>query len=78
MCALLCPENTVVVEISNTDLRAIYDKNKEKLADMKIRMLGDRVSLAHILEHPVGYRIFLSFVQKEHASENVEVFLAVT
>lgn len=70
-------ENSVVLKITNTDLRSIYGKNKAKLADMKIRMLGDRVNLAHVLEHPVGYKLLLSFVEKEHAAENVEFWQAV-
>jgi len=70
-------ETTCLMLISKQTFRGIFDENKAKLAELKIKALGEDVDLEHFLCHPKGYQLFLDFLEKEHASENIQFWYAV-
>ncbi len=47
------------------------EHDKTKLAEIKIRLSGSNAELDAILEHNIGYDLFMSFLEKEHCSENL-------
>jgi hypothetical protein len=70
-------EPTIVLMISKRVLNHIYNNNKTKLSELRIRMLGKDVGMLHILDHPKGSELFHSYLSREHAEENLLFYKAV-
>ena len=37
-------------------------------------MQGENVDMEYLLCHPKGYNLFFDYLEKEHATENIQVF----
>lgn len=83
-------ERTIVVCISRKSLDLVYNKDKTKLAELRMRLacgagvnaadatdVGIGLDLEHVLLHPQANNLFHTFCEKEHNSENVTFYNAV-
>ena len=58
-------------------LDQIYYNDKAKLCEMRIRLMGAEVDLLHAIDHPTGSALFLKFLAKQLAAENLTFYKAV-
>lgn len=70
-------EPTMVLAISKRVLDQIYNNNKAKLCEIRIRLMGNEVTLNHVIDHPRGASMFLQYLVKVLAAENLEFYCAV-
>lgn len=43
------------------------------LSSIVCNSIGEDIELEHLIDHPAGYKLFMDFLEKEHASENIQV-----
>lgn len=67
----------MVLALSKRVLDQIYNNNKAKLCEIRIRLMGTEVTLNHVIDHPRGADLFLQYLEKEHAAENLQFYCAV-
>eukprot|EP00428_Durinskia_dybowskii_P080278 CAMPEP_0170448504 /NCGR_PEP_ID=MMETSP0117_2-20130122/50744_1 /TAXON_ID=400756 /ORGANISM="Durinskia baltica, Strain CSIRO CS-38" /LENGTH=102 /DNA_ID=CAMNT_0010709679 /DNA_START=23 /DNA_END=328 /DNA_ORIENTATION=- len=67
----------MLLAISKRVLDQIYNNNKAKLCEIRIRLMGNEVTLNHVIDHPRGAQLFLQYLQKVLAAENLEFYCAV-
>jgi hypothetical protein len=70
-------EPTMLLALSKRVLDQIYNNNKAKLCEIRIRLMGADVTLNHVIDHPRGAELFLHYLVKEHAGENLQFYCAV-
>ena len=63
--------------ISKHVLEQIYNNNKAKLCEIRIRLLGGDAALQHVVDHPRGCQLFQAYLDKEMAGENLRFYTAV-
>jgi len=67
----------MVLCISKHVLEQIYNNNKTKLCEIRIRLLGGDAALQHVVDHPRGCQLFQAYLDKEMAGENLRFYTAV-
>ena len=67
----------MLLALSKHTLDEIYNKNKAKLCEIRIRLAGAEVGLLHVIDHPRGSELFHAYLAKEHAEENLLFYRAV-
>lgn len=67
----------MVLCISKHVLEQIYNNNKTKLCEIRIRLLGGDVGLHHVIDHPRGSVLFQTYLDKELAGESLRFYCAV-
>lgn len=67
----------MLLALSKRVLDQIYNNNKAKLCEIRIRLMGTDVTLNHVIDHPRGAELFLHYLEKEHAAENLQFYCAV-
>lgn len=65
-------EPTVLICISSHTFRTLFDDNRNKLAELKVRIAGSSVDLSDILSYSPGYASLMEYLNQEHASENLQ------
>jgi hypothetical protein len=73
-----CVESTLLVSINKRAFDRIFNNDKAKLAEIRIRLVGADVELQHILNHPMGNRLLYEFLKKEMSAENILFLNAVS
>ena len=63
--------------ISKHVLEQIYNNNKAKLCEIRIRLLGGDADLQHVVDHPRGCQLFQAHLDKQMAGENLRFYTAV-
>jgi hypothetical protein len=63
--------------MSKRALDQIYYNNKAKLCEIRIRLMGANVDLLHAIDHPKGGDLFLQYLTRERAAENLTFYRAV-
>ena len=58
-------------------LDQIYYNDKAKLCEVRIRLMGAEVDLLHAIDHPTGSALFLQYLTKQLAAENLTFYKAV-
>eukprot|EP01039_Chlorochromonas_danica_P007663 gene7663-8468_t len=71
-------EACLVVCVSKRTLDLVYNKDKAKLAEVRIRLAGMETDLETILMHPTSNRLFYDFLKQEHSVENLLFYNAAT
>ena len=74
---VLHTEPTMVIAFTKRTLDQIYNNNKTKLSEIRIRLVGSEIGLLHVVEHPVGYALFEAYLTKVHAAESLQFYQAV-
>ena len=54
----------MVLAISKHVLEQIYNNNKTKLCEIRIRLMGMDVDLNHVVDHPRGSALFQTYLDK--------------
>jgi hypothetical protein len=67
----------MLLQLSKRVLDQIYYNNKAKLCEIRIRLMGTNVDLLHAIDHPRGGELFLEYLTKERAAENLNFYRAV-
>jgi hypothetical protein len=67
----------LVLRLSKRVLDQIYYNNKAKLCEIRIRLMGVNVELLHAIDHPKGGDLFLQYLTRERAAENLTFYRAV-
>jgi hypothetical protein len=70
-------EPCLVLRLSKRVLDQIYYNNKAKLCEIRIRLMGVNVDLLHAIDHPKGGDLFLQYLTRERAAENLTFYRAV-
>lgn len=68
---------TTVITINKRSFERIYYGDSSKLAELNIRIMGEKVDVSHVLQHPVGNAGLLDHLKKEAADENILFLNAV-
>jgi hypothetical protein len=67
----------MLLQLSKHVLDQIYYNNKAKLCEIRIRLMGTNVDLLHAIDHPRGGELFLGYLTRERAAENLNFYRAV-
>jgi hypothetical protein len=67
---MTCVIPSLLLSINQTTYRAVFT-NRNKLAEVNIRMLGRNVELMDVLAHQRGYDLIYKFMNDEHSAENL-------
>ena len=54
----------MVLAINKNVLDQIYNNNKMKLCEIRIRLMGVDVDLNHVVDHPRGSALFQTYLDK--------------
>ena len=65
-------ENTVALEIDSKTFPVFFDGNPRALAEVHVRMLGERSDLQSLFFIPASRDMFKDFLVQEHSGENIE------
>jgi hypothetical protein len=63
---MTCTEESILMVVNKATFKSVFMNNRSKLAEIKIRMLGESVTLDYILMHPQGLKntmLSLSWIQ---------------
>ncbi|GMH55540.1 hypothetical protein TL16_g01932 [Triparma laevis f. inornata] len=71
-------ENTVLLVIDKGTFRAFFNDNARALAEVQVRLLGEKAELHSLLSMPSSLQIFKDFLDAEHSGENVEFWEVVS
>ena len=64
-------EDTVLLSIDADTFKMFFEDNPRALAEVQIRMLGERADLISVLMIPQSITIFREFLNAEHSEENL-------
>mmetsp|Transcript_19866 Transcript_19866/g.41672 ORF Transcript_19866/g.41672 Transcript_19866/m.41672 type:complete len:619 (+) Transcript_19866:1290-3146(+) len=70
-------EKSILLSIENESFKQIIGSNNEIAAEFELRVMKDSAKLEHVLAHSQGISSFREFLEKEHAGENLDFFVAV-
>jgi CRP-like cAMP-binding protein len=73
---MTCVMPSLLLSINESTYRAVFT-NRNKLAEVNIRLLGGNVELQDILAHPKGHDLISAFMNEEHSAENLNFWNAV-
>jgi CRP-like cAMP-binding protein len=65
-------ENTVLLVINAKTFKMFFEDNPRALAEVQIRLLGERAELHSVLSIPVSLGYFKEFLDAEHSRENID------
>jgi CRP-like cAMP-binding protein len=66
-----CLEGTVLLSINKQTFNKFFDGNPRALAEIQLRLLGERAELHSVLANPQSLSIFKEFLKAEHSEENI-------
>ncbi|GMH77366.1 hypothetical protein TrRE_jg3185 [Triparma retinervis] len=66
---------TVLLVINAKTFRKFFENNPRALAEVQIRLLGERAELHSILAMPVSLGHFQDFLDAEHSRENIDFWI---
>jgi len=66
-----CLEDTVLLVINQKTFNLFFEDNHRALAEIQIRLLGERADLHSVLAIPKSLQIFKDFIKAEHSEENI-------
>ena len=67
----------MLLALSKRVLDQIYDNNKAKLCEIRIKLMGSDVMLNTVIDHPRGAEVFMRYLSAQHAGENLQFYIAV-
>lgn len=70
-------QKSILLSIDNESFQTFIGSNSVIHAEFQLRLLKDSATLKNVLEHPLGIASFRDFLDAEHASENIEFWVAV-
>jgi len=70
-------EQSVLLSISPEHFPRFFGGSVHMMAEVRIRMCGDRVALRHFLTHNVGREIFSAHLHREHSEEHLLMYDAI-
>ncbi|KAL7467818.1 hypothetical protein ACHAXS_008058 [Conticribra weissflogii] len=70
-------EKSILLSIENESFKQIIGSNNEIAAEFELRIMKDSAKLKHVLAHSQGISSFREFLEREHAGENLDFFVAV-
>jgi CRP-like cAMP-binding protein len=70
-------QKCILLSIDNESFQTFIGSNTVIHAEFQLRLLKDSATLKNVLEHPLGIASFRDFLDAEHASENIEFWVAV-
>jgi len=68
-------ENTVLLVINSRTFKLFFEDNPRALAEVQIRLLGERAELHSILTIPASLQQFQDFLDAEHSRENIDFWI---
>ena len=71
-------EKSILLSIEKDKFHKIFGSNSQVLAEFELRVLKNRAQLGHVLKHSLGLTSFRDFLEKEHAGENIDFWIAAT
>ena len=71
-------QKSVLLSIEKDKFIDIFGSNPQVLAEFELRVLKKRAKLGHILKHSLGLASFREYLEKEHAGENIDFWVAAT
>ncbi|GMH75066.1 hypothetical protein TrST_g4995 [Triparma strigata] len=71
-------ESTVLLVIDKGTFRAFFNDNARALAEVQVRLLGEKAELHSLLSISASLEVFKDFLDAEHSGENVEFWECVT
>jgi len=70
-------EKAILLSIDKDSFQRIFASNNPVLAaEFELRVLKHSANLKHVLAHPLGVASFRNFLEKEHAGENIDFWVA--
>lgn len=70
-------EPSILISINKRAFDRIFNNDKAKLAEIRIRLIGNDIEMQHVINHPSGNKLFFEFLKKELATENIQFVNAV-
>lgn len=71
-------EDTILLSFRKRVFEKIYMDDKNKLAEIRIKLLGLEVGMQHIIDHSKGYQLFHNYLVSNMAVENLLFYRAVS
>lgn len=71
-------QKSILLSIEKERFHELFGSNSQILAEFELRVLKNRAQLCHVLKHTLGLTSFRDFLEKEHAGENIDFWLAAT
>ena len=71
-------QKSILLSIDKESFHKIFGSNIQILAEFELRVLKKRARLCHVLKHSLGLSTFRGYLEKEHASENIDFWVAAT
>jgi CRP-like cAMP-binding protein len=71
-------QKSILLSIEKNRFQDILGSNPTLLAEFELRILRNQAKLVHVLKHSLGLTSFRDFLEKEHAGENLDFYVAVT
>ena len=68
---------SIMLSVDKNSFKRIFGSNSQVLAEFELRVLKSSAKLKHILAHSLGVASFRNFIEKEHAGENIDFWIAV-
>ncbi len=70
-------QKSILLCIENESFQTFISSNSVIHTEFQLRLLKNSATLKIVLEHPLGIASFRDFLDAEHASENIEFWVAV-
>lgn len=71
-------QKSILLSIEKERFHELFGSNSQISAEFELRVLKNRAQLCHVLKHTLGLTSFRDFLEKEHAGENIDFWLAAT
>jgi len=68
------PNGCTLLSLSREGFASLFDKDVPMRAELCIKVLGADCTLAHVLAHPRGRKIFVELLKTEFADEHIEFY----
>ena len=69
---------SILLCIGREDFKSIFGSNPQVLAEFELRVLKSKAKLGNVLNHSLGLTSFRDYLEKEHAGENIDFWVAAT
>jgi hypothetical protein len=70
-------QKSILLSIDKESFQTVFGSNRQVLAEFELRVMKGSAQLSHILAHSLGIASFRNFLEKEHAGENIDFWVAV-
>eukprot|EP00594_Rhizosolenia_setigera_P019378 CAMPEP_0178957334 /NCGR_PEP_ID=MMETSP0789-20121207/10849_1 /TAXON_ID=3005 /ORGANISM="Rhizosolenia setigera, Strain CCMP 1694" /LENGTH=658 /DNA_ID=CAMNT_0020639557 /DNA_START=425 /DNA_END=2397 /DNA_ORIENTATION=+ len=67
--------SSILFSIGKEEFLNIFSTNQQAQIEFQLRVLKGSADLSHLLQHPQGAPAFREYLEKSHASENLDFFL---